>query len=477
MRKNFAAIRNCDSHVYGCQVHGSQQRLDPFQLTRNEPIRKQEPTMPPLLKIDCLVVGDGPAGLAAATALARSGTEVALAGLALSSPAQQVDTRTAALFPPVVQLLRNLGAWADLAAASAPLRGIRIVDGTGRLLRAPEVVFRAEDIERPDLGHNVPNAALIRALTVAARRAGVLFLDDGPVVGVDRAARRATARLTGGRAVEAHLIVGADGRASVCRQSAGIAVSCWTYEQAAIAVRFDHTRPHRGISTELHRPAGPCTTVPLPGNASSLVWVERPGDVERLMAATPEAFMSELSDRLDGLLGDISNLGTRRAFPLTGLKAENLARGRIALVGEAGHVLPPIGAQGLNLGMFDVAVLADGVERARNAGQDIGEPEMLEAYARARSADMHMRQGAVDFLNRTLTSGMLPLDLARGAGLHLLAAAPALRRRLMEQGLAPPAPLATLMRPDFPPPQPSAGPGPASRDPAAALTSRTSTKS
>ncbi len=430
--------------------------------------------MPATLKMDCLVVGDGPAGLAAATAVAWSGTEVALAGLGPSSPSQQADTRTAALFPPVIQLLRHLGAWDELAPASAPLRGIRIVDGTGRLLRAPEVVFRADDIEKADLGHNVPNAALTGALTAAARRAGVRFLDDGPVGGVDAATETATAQMAGGRAIEARLIVGADGRDSVCRQSAGIAVSRWTYEQAAIAVRFNHTRPHRGISTELHRPAGPCTTVPLPGNASSLVWVERPGEVERLMAATPEAFMAELAELLGGLLGDISALGVRRAFPLTGLKAETLARRRIALVGEAGHVLPPIGAQGLNLGMFDVAVLADGIARARTAGQDIGAPAVVEIYAQARSADMRVRQGAVDFLNRTLTSGMLPLDLARGAGLHLLAATPALRRRLMEQGLAPPAPLPALMRPDFRPQQPTARPGSASRDPAAALEPSTS---
>ena len=184
--------------------------------------------------------------------------------------------------------------------------------------------------------------------------------------------------------------------------------------------------------------------------------------------------MAELAELLGGLLGDISALGVRRAFPLTGLKAETLARRRIALVGEAGHVLPPIGAQGLNLGMFDVAVLADGIARARTAGQDIGAPAVVEIYAQARSADMRVRQGAVDFLNRTLTSGMLPLDLARGAGLHLLAATPALRRRLMEQGLAPPAPLPALMRPDFRPQQPTARPGSASRDPAAALEPSTS---
>ena len=398
--------------------------------------------------VECLVVGAGPAGLAAATALALIGADVALAGLPAAgeaAPPAAEDIRTAALFPMVVQMLRNLGAWPALEAHCAPLLGIRIVDDTGHLLRAPEVSFPACEIGLPDLGHNVPNAALSQALIDTARTAGVALTDGGQLIALETGAGGAMATLADGSQVRARLIVGADGRNSICRAAAGIGVRRWSYGQAAIAVRFAHSRPHRGFSTELQRPAGPCTAVPLPGLSSSLVWMERTAEAGQLMAATPSVFVEQLSRRFQGLLGSISDLGQRRSFPLSGLAAETLARSRVALVGEAGHVIPPIGAQGLNLGMFDAATLAEHVAAARTEGRDIGGPAVLEGYARARAADVRRRIGAVDILNRSLTSGLLPLDLARGAGLHALAAVPALRRRIMAAGLAPSGPVPRVM--------------------------------
>jgi 2-octaprenyl-6-methoxyphenol hydroxylase len=401
--------------------------------------------MPAPLKTDILVIGGGPAGLAAATGMARSGLTVALARSAPAPQSSAADTRTAALFPPVIRMLRRLDAWDALAPSSAPLRGIRIVDQLGAFLRAPSVTFLAAEADLADLGFNVPNAALTQALEVAARTAGVLLLDDGPVVELAPASGEAEAVTAGRSRIAARLVVGADGKDSMARAAAGIEVNRWSYDQSALAATFTHGRPHRGISTELHRPMGPCTCVPLPGRRSSLVWVDRPGTIHRLQAAGEAEFLGELSSLFGDLLGELSHLGPRRSFPLTGLSAARMGSNRIALVGEAAHALPPIGAQGLNLGMFDVAALVGLVADARALGQDIGAPSLLQAYDDLRRTDMRLRQGAVDALNRTLTAGFLPLEMLRGAGLHVLAATPALRRGLIRRGLAPLSPLPALM--------------------------------
>jgi 2-octaprenyl-6-methoxyphenol hydroxylase len=174
--------------------------------------------------------------------------------------------------------------------------------------------------------------------------------------------------------------------------------------------------------------------------------MERPSEIERLSTMTPDDFLDVLAKRLGGLLGALSNLGDRQSFPLSGLLANTMAQNRVALVGEAAHALPPIGAQGLNLGLVDAATLADHIAAARTANQDIGSDEVLAKYDQARRADVRRRAGAVDLLNRSLHAGLGPLNLARGAGLHVMAAMPSLRRRLMQEGLYPPRPLPSLMQ-------------------------------
>ncbi len=356
------------------------------------------------------------------------------------------ETRTAALFPPAVSMLERLGAWASLDALCAPLSAIRLVDATGHLLRAPEVVFSAADIGHADLGRNVPNEALCRALAAAGRVLGVEVVENGRVEAVEPGEDAVAVELAGGRRMTVALVVAADGRNSIVRRAAGIDVRRWRYDQSALACSFAHSRPHRGVSTELHGTAGPCTTVPLPGNASSLVWMDRPAAIERVASLTEEDFLAALAARLGGLLGTLHSLGPRRVFPLEGLVAERMGARRVALVGEAAHALPPIGAQGLNLGLVDAAVLADLACAARRTGEDIGSDRLLAAYSAARVGDVRRRVGAVDLLNRSLEPMYAPLGLARGAGLHVLAAMPALRRRLMLEGLYPPAPIPSLMR-------------------------------
>ena len=394
---------------------------------------------------DIVIAGSGPAGLAAAAACAQSGAQIGLVSLAVQVNTPP-DTRTAALFPGSLALLHHIGAMTHLAGAIAPMRGIRIVDDGDGLLRAPEVVFEAHEMGMQDFGANVPQQALGSALLAAVKAVPNVQFIEGRVTGLDEGNECAKVHLDGGTSLSARLVVAADGRNSICRAAAGIAAETWDYPQVAIAAQFSHSRPHHGISTEFHRTAGPCTVVPMPGNSSSLVWVERPAIAERLGGLDDAAFARALEDRLHGVLGRVSQVGIRRLFPLGGLKAECLARNRVVLVGEAGHTLPPIGAQGLNLGFRDVAVLADLAAGAMASSRDIGGAELLDAYHAARRADVAVRTVAVDLLNRSLLADLLPADLARGLGLHLAGGIAVLKRQVMRAGFEPVGSLPRLMR-------------------------------
>jgi 2-octaprenyl-6-methoxyphenol hydroxylase len=384
-------------------------------------------------RADAIVIGAGPAGLAAAGALALGGLAVTVVGQRPRAGAA-ADQRTAALFNGSVELLRRLGAWPQLTANAAALKGIRIVDDTDAWLKAPELLFESHEVGLSEFGFNIPNADLTAGLAATiAGMPNVRVIDSAGVVKVEPSADHVRVTLAEGDTLTAPLVAAADGRNSISRAAAGIAAETWVYPQVAITTRFRHTRPHGGISTEFHRAAGPCTVVPLPRDAasdwSSLVWVERKPIAERLTALDDAAFAAALSERLHGLLGRLSGIAPRRAFPLGGLSTRALGANRIALVGEAGHVLPPIGAQGLNLGMRDAAALADCVHAAGAA--DIGADAVLAAYAAARQSDVGSRTMAVDLMNRSLLADLLPVNLARGFGVHVLRALPALKRQVM----------------------------------------------
>jgi 2-octaprenyl-6-methoxyphenol hydroxylase len=384
---------------------------------------------------DVGVVGAGPAGLTAALCLSRSRLRIALVGPRPSGP----DNRTAALFTGSVQLLRNLGAWDSCRAAAEPLVAIRIIDDMGALLRAPEVLFTAAEVGLDAFGYNIPHAALVQALhrQVAAAADKITLVETAAMTELAVSAEAVEMRLGDGSAITARLAVGADGRHSACRNAAGLAARTWSYDQSALTCTFSHQRPHDGVSTEFHRPAGPLTVVPLPGRTSSLVWVERPAVAKRLKDMDEATFRSALETRLQGLLGPIDQVGPRGIFPLSGLTANEAARNRVALVGEAAHVIPPIGAQGLNLGFRDAAILADCVDDVLTNAADIGATETLSAYVRARSFDITSRARSIDLLNRSLISGFLPVQLLRGAGLFALKTINPLRRLAIREGLGP----------------------------------------
>lgn len=401
-----------------------------------------------------LVVGGGPAGLTVAVALGRIGLDVALAAPP-HRPSYQAggansDRRTAALFGGSVELLRNLGVWEALAPVSEPLNAIRIIDDTARLLTAPEVVFRASEAGLDAFGYNVPNAALVEALLTAARQpgSGVRVIETAGVDALDCRADHAHAVTREGVKIRAQLVAAADGRSSLCRAAAGIETKTWSYPQCAVVCAFEHSRPHRNISTEFHRAAGPFTLVPMPGKASSLVWVETPEDAKRLAALDDAAMVAAIEDRLHGLVGSVSAITPRASFPLSGLSAETFAKNRVALIGEAGHVIPPIGAQGLNLGLRDAAVLADCVAEARSTSGDLGGPQLMQAFASARHTDVTSRIWTIDLLNRSLLSEFTAIQLARGAGLFALQSLGPLRRFLLREGIQPSNATPSLMSPD-----------------------------
>jgi 2-octaprenyl-6-methoxyphenol hydroxylase len=343
-------------------------------------------------------------------------------------------------------MLKALGAWKALLPHAAPLKAIRIIDATGSLFRAPDVEFRASELGLDAFGYNIANSVLVDVLY--AKAAGsVAALYPANVERVELAPSHVRLS-TQGAQISARLVAGADGRNSICRRAAGIAASEQAYGQAAIATSFTHRAPHRGVSIELHRQGGSITTVPLTDPAaSSVIWIDDTEEIAAVMRLDAVAFAAALQDRLEGLLGQVGEVGARAQFPVTRLAAETLAGRRTALVGEAAHILPPIGAQGLNLGLRDAATLADCVAVALAHSGDPGSDDVLAAYDRARKVDVLTRTYGIDLLSRSLLSGFLPLQAARGIVSHGLNALPPLRRLVMRIGMMPPTELPSLMRP------------------------------
>ena len=391
------------------------------------------------LTAEIAIVGAGAAGLTAALALAGAGWETVL----LAKPAHR-DNRTTALLAGSVTALETLGVWPGLADRAAPLRTLRIVNDTMRLLRAPEARFEAGEIGLTAFGHNIENRHLLAALQARAGGLPALRRLDDEVEGIDIGEERVTLRLKSGSRLTARLVIGADGHRSLCRAAAGIDTVGWSYPQSALTLNIDHTRPHDFISTEFHTENGPFTLVPLPGARSSVVWVGDKAQIDRLAALDDTSLAQQVEQRSHSILGKISVEQGRGVFPLAVESARSFGTNRIALIGDAAHRLPPIGAQGLNLGLRDAATIAELVAQTR--GGDPGNADLLARYDRLRRIDVTSRTVAVDLLNRSLLSGFIPVQGARGFGFYLLNRIGPLRRAVMREGMAPVTAQPRLMR-------------------------------
>jgi 2-octaprenyl-6-methoxyphenol hydroxylase len=390
----------------------------------------------------CIVIGGGPAGLTTAIAIASAGVETVL----VAAPDHTVDHRTTALLDSSVKVLIALDVWEECRPNAAPLKAIRIVDDTRRLLRAPEVLFAADEIGLDAFGQNIENRLLMPALKRRARTLSSLtwIEDQADVVQVEDT--RASIRTIKGEAIRTGLVIGADGRHSLCRSAAGISVQRRSCAQTGLTLNLGHAREHHDISTEFHTETGPFTLVPLPGRRASLVFVDHPDEATDLVKLSDAAMGEEIERRSHSILGKVEVEPGRGIFPLSVETAARYGSNRMVLVGEAAHTLPPIGAQGLNLGLRDAATIAELVVAAHRQGGDIGDSKVTGQYDRMRRADILSRTIAVDMLNRSLLSDFLPLQAARGLGLFLLGRAGPLRRAAMREGVMPFASQPRLMR-------------------------------
>jgi len=389
-----------------------------------------------------IVVGGGPAGLTAAIALASGGVETVLIEKRPARP----DNRTTALLAGSVTALETLGVWQLCAAHAAPLKLMRIVDDTGRLWRAPEVKFEAREIELEAFGYNIENRHLAAALVQHARTLPALRIIENEVSSIVPAENHVSIPLQDGTRLRAQLVVGADGRRSLCRIAAGISFNEHEYRQTALTVTLMHSHQHRDSSTEFHTAHGPFTLVPLPGQRSSLVWVLDPTRVDEIAALDDTELAVEIERAAHSILGKIEVEPGRGLFPLSVAAANRFAGKRVALVGEAAHVVPPIGAQGLNLGLRDAATIGELAVATQRGGGDIGSDQMLQTYDKMRRIDVDSRSFAIDLLNRTLLTDFLPAQGARGLGLYLLDRFGPLRRAAMREGIAPASAQPRLMR-------------------------------
>jgi 2-octaprenyl-6-methoxyphenol hydroxylase len=278
---------------------------------------------------------------------------------------------------------------------------------------------------------------LIAALEQRAAEISGLTRFDDEADTIDPADAGVTIHTGGGKRLSACLVVGADGRQSLCREAAGIAVRRRELNQAALTFNIGHSRAHRNVSTEFHTPQGPCVFVPLPGDRCSVVWVARPKEAERLFLLSDDELSEAAERQSHSIFGRVHVEAGRHLFPLAIERPAQFAQHRIALVGEAAHVIPPIGAQGLNMGLRDADDIAAVVREALALGEDPGAPQLLRRYDSARRGDVISRSFAIDWANRSLLNDFVPLQSLRAAGLHLLGSVGPIRRLAMREGLAP----------------------------------------
>ncbi len=390
---------------------------------------------------DIIISGGGVAGLAAAAAFGAAGFSVLCVDPAppvTEGEAEGADLRTTAFLQPSVAVLEAAGLWTRLLPFAAPLQVMRIVDAGGELPE-PRLTkdFVASEVSEQPFGWNLPNWLLRREMQACLQDLPNVTFRPG--VGTESVMTResgAFVRLSDGTRAEARLLIGADGRNSPVREALGIGVRTTRYGQKALAFAVTHPIPHDNVSTEIHRSGGPFTLVPLPDRdgrpCSAVVWMERGPEAQRLFTLPVAEFEAAASERSCHLFGPLELASRRTIWPIISQIAERFAGERTALIAEAAHVAPPIGAQGLNMSLADTRTLLD---LAQANPQDLGGPQMLETYHRRRWAEVQARLTGIDMLNRASMMGEpLLRDLRAGALDALYSVAP-VRRALMRAGL------------------------------------------
>ncbi|WP_319414353.1 FAD-dependent monooxygenase [uncultured Cohaesibacter sp.] len=390
--------------------------------------------MSQIRKVDVAVVGSGPAGHVAAVQMARLGLSCVLIGPEHGGK----DGRTTALLGSSVPYLEALGLWDAIASKGQALRVMRLIDDTGRLFKAPTTEFDSSEIGLEAFGYNIDNNQLVACLHEAVRdlvEDERLFEDKQLARSVRLEGDHADVEMEDGSIWQARLAIAADGRNSIVRQAAGIEMRKWSYPQTALVVNLHHkNEAHRNISTEFHTKTGPFTLVPFrEGYSSSLVCVVTAEDAERLKSLCRLELALELERRAHSIYGAFDVISDPQTFPLAGMVAKQFHGPRAAFIAESAHAFPPIGAQGLNLSLRDIAALADIIRE--DGIKDPGSLEVLETYGRMRRSDVWSRTAGVHMLNMSLISALPFGQGARSAGLALANMVPSLRKLMMKAGL------------------------------------------
>src|SRR6478609_8877830 len=386
-------------------------------------------------RFDIVIAGAGFAGLALALAL-RQGLG-ASAAIMVADPTlgkgHEGDERASAIVAAARRLFEALGVWERAARDAQPILDMVVTDSRLQDATRPVFLTFAGDVEPGEpFAHMVENRHLIDALVKRAEAEGV-NLRATSVTTFDSRSDGVDVTLADGSVVEASLLVAADGARSTLRERAGIVTYGWEYDQSGIVVTVGHERDHGGRAEEHFLPAGPFAILPLTGKRSSLVWTERRAEAARITALGEEEFHAELEQRFGLHLGEVKALDRPRAFPLSYFVARSFIGDRLALVGDAAHVIHPIAGQGLNMGLKDVAALAEVVVDAARLGMDVGQADVLERYQRWRRFDTMAMGLATNSLNFLFSNESTLLRVVRDIGLGLVDRAPPLKSLFIRQ--------------------------------------------
>ena len=401
----------------------------------------------PVASCEVVIVGGGLVGLSLGIALAGAGMRTAVVDRAdpAAATAAPYDGRSSAIARGSQQVLAGLGIWPGMAAQAQPIWDIRVSDGQIGRGAAPFFLHYAQgDLDTASagpLGCIVENRVIRRALYARAAELPHLTLAaPARLTALERGPGAVAALLEDGRTIRAQVAVAADGRDSALRREAGIKTTAWDYPQCGIVATIHHTRPHNGVAHEHFLPSGPFAMLPMVDSPdgehrSSLVWTERRDLVPAMMALSPEDFSAELIRRFGTSLGTLREVGGRWSYPLSLMLAERIVDRRLALVGDAAHVIHPIAGQGLNLGLRDVAALAETLADAHRLGLDLGGADVLAGYPRWRRFDTLALATVTDALTRLFSNDLGPLRLARDLGLAAVNRVPPLKRLFMRHAM------------------------------------------
>jgi 2-octaprenyl-6-methoxyphenol hydroxylase len=385
--------------------------------------------------VDVLIAGGGFAGLTLAIALKEGlgrSFSVMVADPALGK-SHADDERASAIVAAARRLFETLGVWGSVAGHAQPILDMVVTDSRlNDALRPVFLTFAGEVEPGEPFAHMIENRLLVAALAQKAEDAGVI-LQPAAAGKASHDGGRIVVALKDGNTCAARLLAAADGARSTIRAGAGITTHGWDYGQSAIVINVGHERDHQGRAEEHFLPSGPFAILPLQGRRSSIVWTETTGEAERIVALPDDAFHAELEQRFKLHLGEISVIGKRRVHPLGFFVARSFIAERIALVGDAAHVIHPIAGQGLNMGLKDVAALAEVIVDAARLGLDPGSASVLERYQRWRRFDTMAMGFATDGLNRLFSNRSDVLRFARDLGLGLVDRIPNLKRLFIRE--------------------------------------------